>query len=277
MIPTVLASAKLVASYAAVAPSLPTLVPAMPGGMGVPAVSAPKTAAQTAAKPAAPPPKLRFIESGYFDAGYEKLIGVFSDQIIHAGVRYGQDDLTGFFRNTTLDTRGTGLPYPQAVQGTTIGIAARHWFPGNQMFATVETGDTIAGPFSGRTDTRYGMVGYTNWTHDKAFTDVYGELFYIALQSDTFADLRFRSGQILTKDKDGNYFWLYLVGQGWISGRDTVGTENRVEAGPGLAYVFKKLNLSVNLEMRGGYSFKGSIPDKSFFNPTLIVSTGWDK
>jgi len=281
MIPTVLASAKLVASYAAVAPS--GAVGPTAGNVTQP--SAPFTAVQTGqtvkdAKKqtaATTQEKLRFVESGYFDVGYEKLIGLFSDQIVRGGIRYGQDDLTAFFRNTTLDTRGTGLPYPSAVEGTTVGVAFRHWFPKNQMFATVETGDTIAGPYQGKTDTHYGLVGYTEWSHNLAKTDVYGELFYIALETDTFADLRFRSGQILAKDKSGNYFWLYLVGQGWASGKVETGTENRVEAGPGIAYIFKKLNLSVNLEARGGYSFRGDIPNKVYFNPTLIISAGFDQ
>jgi len=279
MIPTVLASAKLVASYAAVAPVATSATTAT-----TPMTPAPFTATQAgqaktdAAKPAAPPtpaPKWTFVKTGYFDVGYEKLIGLFSDQVVHGGVRYGQDDLTVFFRNTTLDTRGTGQPYPQTVQGTTIGLEARHWFPKNQMFATVQMGDTIAGPFLHRTDTRYGLVGYTNWTSKSSFNDVYGELFYIAIQEDTFFDIRFRSGNILAKDKDGNYFWLYLVGQGWASGQATSGTENRVEAGPGIAYVFKRLNLSVNLELREGYSFRGPITNKVFFNPTLIVTAGF--
>ena len=279
MIPSVLASAQIVASYAAVTPSAP--VPTAVGAMApapFTAVAAKQTQTDTPkVGTATPAPKLKFVESGYFDLGYEKLLGVFSDEIIHGGVRYGQDDVTAFVRNSSLDTRGTGLPYPQSVTGTTIGFEVRHWFPKNQMFATFQMGDIVGGPNKGKTDTRYGLVGYTNWVHESWFSDVYGELFYLPIAGDTFFDIRFRSGKTLAKDKDGNYFWVYAVGQGWAAGQASSGTENRVEAGPGIAYVYRKLALSVNLEMRGGYSFRGPIPNPLYFNPTLIVSAGFDK
>ncbi len=280
MIPTVLASAQIVASYAGVSPATASTTGGNVSQPAAPFSSVPSKQTQTDVPKVAPaPPKqtLKFIESGYFDLGYEKLIGLFSDAIVHGGVAYGDDDLTAFGRYSSLDTRGTGLPYPQAVTGTTVGFEARHWFPKHQMFATFQMGDTLSGPNKGKTDTRYGLVGYTNWVYEKWFSDVYGELFYIPIAGDTFLDIRFRSGQTLMKDKDGNYFWLYVVGQGWAAGQGVSGTENRVEAGPGIAYVYKKLALSVNLEMRGGYSFRGPIPNPVYFNPTLIISSGFQK
>ncbi len=280
MIPTVLASARLVASYAAVAP----MVPPISGPNVVTPTPAPFTATLAGQKQTDVPrppvdtkkPTLRYVQSGFFDVGYEKLLGVFSDEIIHGGLRYGQDDITAYIRNGTLDTRGTGLPYPQAVTGTSVGLELRHWFPKNQMFATVSIGDGIAGYNQGKTDVRYGLVGYTNWTNGKWLSDIYGELFYIALAGDTFLDARFRGGTTTTKDKAGNYFWTYVVGQFWVAGQGVSGTENRVEVGPGVAYVWKRFNLSANLEFRGGYSFRGAIPNPIYFNPTFIISAGFD-
>jgi len=211
------------------------------------------------------------------DAGYEKLLGTFSDVILRGGIRYGQTDFTAYFRTDTLDTRGTALLYPQQVTGSSVGLELRQWFPSNKMYATVSMGQGIGGYNEGRTDTRYGLVGYADWKNGSWVSDVYGELFYIALADDTFLDARFRSGRSLFKDSKGSYVWVYAVGQFWASGKATTGTENRVEAGPGIAYIYKPWNLSINIEAREGYSFRGPIPSPFYFNPTLIISTGFDK
>jgi len=223
--------------------------------------------------------KLKWVEEGYFDLGYEKLIGTFSDQILRYGVRYGDDDLHVYVRNSTLDTRGTGLPYPQVVTGLSAGVEARHWFPGNKMYVCVSVGDGISGFNKDKTDTRVGMVGYTNWRHEKWFSDFYGELFYIALASDTFLDWRIRSGQILKEYKDQSYLWAYVVGQFWAAGTTVSGTENRMEFGPGIGYMFRNA-VSVNFEMRAGYAFNGVVDDgghHAYWNPTLIIAGGFYK
>ncbi len=222
--------------------------------------------------------KLRWVSEGYFDAGYERLLGTFSTQIIRYGVRYGQDDLHAYFRNETLNTNGTGLPYPQAVTGTSVGLEARHWFPGNKMYAAVSYGEGIGGYNNRKADFRYGLVGYTNWTHNKWFSDLYGELYYIAVAADTFFDVRLRSGQKLHEDKKG-YLWDYVVGQFWVSGQTESGTENRAELGLGIGYVYAQA-ISLNVELRGGYAFRSGIDnggDRSYFNPTVILSGGWYK
>jgi len=223
--------------------------------------------------------KWKWVEEGYFDMGYERLIGTFSTQMLRYGVRYGDDDIHAYFRNETLDTRGTGLPYPQAVTGTSVGLEARHWFPGNKMYASVSMGDGIAGVNQGKTDTRYGMAGYTSWRNDKWFGDLYGELFYIALAGDTFFDWRLRSGRIMKEYKDKSYLWNYLVGQFWVSGQTESGTENRMEFGPGIGYMFRQ-SISVNLELRAGYAFRSGIDDggdRLYWNPTLIIAGGFYK
>ena len=223
--------------------------------------------------------KFKWVNEGYFDAGYERLIGTFSTQMLRYGVRYGDDDIHLYIRNETLDTRGTGLPYPQAVVGTSVGLEARHWFPGNKMYAVVSMGDGVGGLNQGKTDTRYGLAGYTSWANDRWFGDLYGELFYIALAGDTFFDWRLRSGRKIKIYKDRSYLWDYVVGQFWVSGQTESGTENRMEFGPGIGYMFRDA-ISVNLELRAGYAFRTGIDDggdRVYWNPTFIIAGGWYK
>jgi len=227
----------------------------------------------------APKQKIKWVSEGYFDAGYEKLLGDFSTQIVRYGIRYGQDDLHIYFRNETLDTRNTGLPFPQAVTGTSAGFEARHWLPGNNMYVSASLGDGLGGTNKGKTDARYGSAGYWSWRGKKSFGDFYGELFYIALATDKFLDWRLRSGQILKTYKDNIYLWDYVVGQFWVAGQTLAGTENRAEFGPGIGYMFRSA-VSVNLEMRAGYAFRNGVDDsghKAYWNPTLIIAGGWYK
>jgi len=219
---------------------------------------------------------VQWVSEGYFDAGYERLLGTFATQILRFGARYGQDDLHAYVRNETLDTVGTGLPYPQSVTGTSVGLEARHWFPGNQMYASASLGQGISGPNEGKADARYGLAGYTNWTHDRWFGDFYGELFYIALATDTFLDGRLRAGRIWKRFKK-DYVWGYVVGQFWVSGQTESGTENRMEAGLGVGYSWHE-GISLNIELRGGYAFRSGIDDggdRLYFNPTIILAGGF--
>lgn len=223
--------------------------------------------------------KLKWVEEGYFDAGYEKLIGTFTDQVLRYGVRYGQDDLHLYARNSTLDTRGTGLPYPQVVTGLSVGLEARHWFPGNNSYAVGSIGDGLSGYDQGKTDVRYGLVGYWDWANNRWFSDFYGELFYIALATDTFFDWRLRSGRKWKVYKDKSYLWGYWVGQFWVSGKQESAPEDRVEFGPGIGYMFREA-ISINLEMRAGYAFEGGVDasnERIYWNPTLIIAGGWYK
>ncbi len=232
------------------------------------------TAPQTAAKKL----KIRWVSEGYFDAGYERLLGTFSTQILRYGIRYGQDDLHMYFKNQTLNTNGTGLPYPQSVTGTSVGLEARHWFPGDKIYASVSMGEGISGLDSRQADFRYGAAGYTSWANGRWFSDLYGELFYIALAGDTFLDARLRSGQKFHVDKTG-YWWHYVVGQFWASGQIESPTENRAELGWGVGYVFQNA-ISINFELRGGYAYRSGVDqgnDRAYFNPTIILSGGFYK
>ncbi len=223
--------------------------------------------------------KIKWVTEGYFDAGYEKLIGTFTDAILRYGIRYGQDDLHMYIRDDTLDTRGTGLPYPQVVTGLSAGLEARHWFPGNQMYAVVSMGDGLSGYNQGKTDTRYGLVGFWDWKHERWLSDFYGELFYIALADDSFFDWRLRTGRIWKEYKDKSYLWGYWVGQFWVSGMEESGAENRFEAGPGIGYMWRNA-ISINLEMRAGYGFREGMDasgERLYWNPTLIIAGGFYK
>ena len=64
------------------------------------------------------------------------------------------------------------------------------------------------------------------------------------------------------------------MGQLWASGTGSNGTENRVEAGIGAGYTYAGM-FSVNLELRGGDAFRGTITHRTYFNPTVVISGGF--
>ena len=219
----------------------------------------------------------RYVTEGYFDLGYEKLIGEFADAQLRFGARYGQDEVDSYVKESWLDTIGSGLPYPQAITGLSVGVDYRHWFPGNQMYAIVSLGYGLSGYDQNLPDFRYGLAGYTSWKHDRWNADFYGELFYVALADDTFLDGRLRAGRIWKQYKDGSFLWGYWVGQFWVSGQVESPTENRMEFGPGIGYQLKEA-LSVTFELRGGYTFRSDLYSdggRTYFNPTLIIAGGF--
>jgi len=214
--------------------------------------------------------KLKWVHETYYDAGAEDLIGTFTTQIIRYGVRYQQHEIHVYGRNETLDTRGTNLPYQSIVAGTSIGAAYRYWFPGNRLFATVSNGQFLSGNNKGKTDFRLGLAGYYDWRSDKMFTDIYGDLFYIDIQQDTFATARIRSGMILHHVAGGPVTG-YGVFQVFNSGKGDSGTTNRVEAGFGVGYTYAS-KLSLNVELRAGYAYRGIINNRTFLNPMIVLS-----
>ncbi|MGV3614946.1 MAG: hypothetical protein ACO1SV_06385 [Fimbriimonas sp.] len=228
--------------------------------------------AATATGAGGPKPYRTFFE-GYFDAGVSDLIGTFSTQVLRYGVRSGQHDVHAFVRNETLDTTGTDLPFRAIVQGTSLGAAYRYWFPGNKLFATAQYGRIVAGNNKGKDDVRVGLAGFTNSSSEKFFNDLYGDFFYIDIAKDTFLSARIRSGYIIDRPRDG-VLTAYAVGQGFASGKGLSGTENRVEAGVGLGYVYKGM-FSANLELRAGYAFRGTINERTYINPQFIISGGF--
>lgn len=210
---------------------------------------------------------------GYFDAGASDLIGYFSTQVLRYGMRSGQHDFHGYVRNETLDTTGTDLPFRNIVQGTSLGVGYRYWFPGNQLFATISVGEIVSGTNKNKDDIRIGLAGYTNSTSEKYFNDIYGDFFYIDIAKDTFLTARYRNGLVLNKRKDG-VLTGYTVGQFFYSGKGLSGTENRIEAGFGVGYTFRNV-VSANLELRAGYSYRGLTNDRSYLNPQFVLSGGF--
>jgi hypothetical protein len=217
--------------------------------------------------------KYRTFFEGYFDAGASDLIGTFSTQVLRYGVRSGQHDVHAFVRNETLDTTSTNLPFRAIVQGTSVGAAYRYWFPENKIFATFQYGRVVGGTNRNKDDIRVGLAGYTGTNSERYFNDVYGDLFYIDLAEDVILSARVRSGMVLNRRKDGTLN-TYVVGQVFGSGKGISGTENRIEAGVGVGYVYKGL-ISANLELRAGYAYRGAINERAYINPQFIISGGF--
>ena len=207
---------------------------------------------------------------GYADACWNNLTGYSSYQHVRLGTRTGDEEFNLSLRNEWYDTRGTRLPYQYNEQGTTIGAGYRHWFPGNKFFGEVSTGVGVLGANSGRLDFRSGFAGYNAWESGKRFTDLYGELYYVGRALDTFGSLRFRPGHILHQDTRGR-LWAYGVGLLSASGTGANGTDNRIEAGAGLGYLFHG-TMTANIELREGYAYRGTITSRSYFNPTAVVA-----
>jgi len=211
-------------------------------------------------------------EDGYADVVWNNLTGWSSYQSVKMGVEQGPDQLYGMLTNEYYDTRGTRLLYQYNTQGTTLGIGYRHWFPGKHFFGTVSVGEGVVGANAGRFDLRMGFAGYDAWEQEKTkrFTDLYGEYFYVGRASDTFASVRYRPGITLLKDETGR-LWMYGVGQLWLSGTGENGTDNRLEVGPGIGYVYRG-RVSFNFDLREGYVLRGTTTQRSYFNPTIVLA-----
>ncbi len=206
----------------------------------------------------------------YGDALSQRLSGKSSSLQLRAGMRKGDMDFHIYFRNESYDTTGTNLPFQFAARGAYAGVGVRQWFPGNKAFAIVSYGVGISGANQNKGDLRAGVAGYDEWGNKKWNTDVYADVFYVQLAQDVYGSVRFRPGYILQRDANGK-FWAYSIFQGWATGKGTNGVENRVETGAGLGYVFQG-HVSLNAELRYGYSYRGTINQRSYFNPVIMLS-----
>ena len=206
----------------------------------------------------------------YADAISQKLSGKSTTQVLRAGYKFGNQDFHIYARNEQYDTTGTNLPFQYAARGTYAGLGYRIWFPGNKAYFTSSWAVGISGVNQKQNDIRAGFAGYDEWSSEKWVSDVYGDAFYVDLSQDYFGSIRFRPGYILNKDATGR-LWTYGIFQGFASGKGTNGTENRIETGAGLGYLIQG-RVSLNAELRYGYSFRGTINDKSYFNPTISIS-----
>ena len=237
----------------------------------------------------------RFVE-GYADGEWNNLTGWSSTQDVKVGIQHGDAEQgpldQGYVTllNEWYDTGGTRLQTSQSsTQGTTVALGYRHWFPGKEFYGSVTAGESVLGPNAGHIDFRAGFAGYNAWEQVKGeseqttkaryphYTDLYGEIFYLSLAKDTFATARYRPGFILLQDKDelsgeeNGRLWLYGVGQLWASGTGTNGADNRLEAGIGIGYVFHA-HLDLNFDLREGDVFRGTTPERTYFNPTVVVA-----
>lgn len=209
----------------------------------------------------------------YTDAVWSNLTGASTFQSARVGARSGQNEYYLSAKNEWYDTRGTRLSYQASAQGATVGVGYRRWLLGRELFAAVSAGTGVVGANAGRSDARVGLAGYTQWELGQRFTDLYGELFWVERADDAFLSLRLRPGMVLHRDRQGR-LWLYAVGQCWASGTGESGTDNRVEAGSGLGYVYQG-KVSLNIEARGGRAYRGQITERSYWNPMLIVAANF--
>ncbi|MHB9024719.1 MAG: hypothetical protein ACYC7E_11190 [Armatimonadota bacterium] len=211
--------------------------------------------------------------SYYGEVVWSDLTGASSSHLLRVGLRDGPSDYHLFVRNDWFDTTGTDLPFQYSVRGTTVGIGYRYWFPGDYLYATVMVGSVVEGDFEGETDVRAGFAGYREWLHGTRVSDLYGDLTWYSRAEDVFLNLRYRPGVILNQTDDGR-LWAYGVGQVWASGEGNSGTDNRVEAGIGLGYLYKG-KVTINAELRAGYSYRGAISDRTFVNPVVFIAGGF--
>lgn len=209
----------------------------------------------------------------YGDFVSDDFIGVSTLQDLKAGVKNSSLDYYVFVRNEYYNAHGTAVPYGYSLRGFRLGAGARHWFPGDKMFGGVSAARIVSGSDSGKTDFRAGLAGYDELRCENRLTEIYGEVFYVSLAEDCVATVRVRNGKT---GPDGNRQqpWLYVVGQVWKSATGENSAENRIELGMGTAIKLEDWG-SVNLELRGGYAFSGSVTERAYINPVFIVSGGF--
>ena len=209
-------------------------------------------------------------EDVYAEAVWSDLTGLSSIQSARVGTRNGNTDLYLTLRNEWYDTMGTDLPFQYRARGSSVGVGVRQWILNRRATIGVSVGKVIDGPEPERLDVRAGMAGYDSWEDGKRFTDLYGELFWVSRADDAFLYLRYRPGLTLRRDENGR-LWVYGVGALWASGEGDLGTENRVEGGIGLGYIYHD-HLTANLELRAGHSYSGTVSDRNYLNPTVVVA-----
>ena len=217
--------------------------------------------------------KFKLFYDVYGDATWSKLTGSANYQQVRYGLRQDDLDLYVYGRNESFDTSGSNLPVQFSGRGSEVGVGARYWFMNRKLFVMATAGKSISGANKDNSVYRVGIVGYDEISNGRFFTDMYGEYVYVNLADDAFLNLRVRPGIVLNKTKDGR-LWAYGLGQLWMSGKGNNGTENRIETGLGLGYVFGGM-ATVNFELRVGYSFRGTITDKTYFNPALVFAIGF--
>ncbi|OPZ83376.1 MAG: hypothetical protein BWY76_02303 [bacterium ADurb.Bin429] len=227
--------------------------------------------------PAQNPDEWRNFHTLYVDAVWTRLTGYSSVQQYTTGVRKGQYGAYLALQNAWADTRGSDAIYQYTTQGVTLTGGLRYWFPGDQWFAFTSFGHVIAGKNEGTDDFRVGAAGFNEWEHGKnRVFDLYGDITWVGAADDLYMTIRAREGVIL-RQQGNTRWWVYGVGHLAASASGDNGASNRLEAGVGLGYrtYAAPFGLSVGLEMREAYSFRGAIDDRLFYNPTIVVAGGF--
>jgi hypothetical protein len=223
------------------------------------------------------PATIKPFQTLYVDAVWTKLTGASSVQQYTTGLRKGQHGAYLSLQNSWSDTRGSDAVYQYTTQGVTLTGGLRYWLPGDQWFTFASLGHVLTGSSAGTNDLRFGAAGFNEWAHgSNQVFDLYGDLTWVGAADDLYMTLRARDGVILSQEGNTRW-WLFGVGHLAVSASGDNGVSNRLEAGVGLGYrtYQQPYGLSVSLELREGYSFRGLIDDRLFFNPTIIVAGGF--
>jgi hypothetical protein len=209
--------------------------------------------------------------STYTEAVYSGLTGSSAALQARYGMRAAQHDYHLFLKSDWSDTNGTNLPFQYSIRGTSVGAGYRYWLPGNRAFVSATLGAVVDGRNDGKLDARLLAAGFWEWRDGAHITDLYGEVSFVDLADDSFFNARVREGYVIREVPGKSRLWWYGIGQLYssVSGRN--GTENRVEAGGGIGYLMGG-RATVNLELRHGYSFSGTINDQSYWNPMVIAA-----
>lgn len=215
----------------------------------------------------------QYVES-YSDGMWSNLVGLSSSISIQTGIRHGRTNVYLSFNNDRVNTEGTNLPYEYRYQGVSLSAGIRQWLPGRRIYGKISYSVGVAGDNAGDENLKIGSAGYHAWERKRAYTDLYGELFWVQRADDAFLMLRLRPGVTLHRKADSR-LWTYAIAQLWASGKGENGVENRVESGAGLGYLFGGGRSTLNFELRAGHVYRGTITDRDYYNPVVLLATGF--
>lgn len=207
----------------------------------------------------------------YADFAQTNLLGSSSFSRVRFGWEKDNIDYYGLINYQWANTNGSQLPYQYLFQGTSVGVGVRYWFPKKYMTAIIEYSRGVTGDVENENTLEAGFVGYRSFEKEKEFSDIYGQFLWVSNYSDVFLNVRYRPGITLMHNSTSR-LWAYIVGEIWASGQEENGTDNRIEVGPGIGYLFLNGHMSANFDLRFGHSFRGAITKENYFNPTFVLS-----
>ncbi|MCX7705224.1 MAG: hypothetical protein N2115_03060, partial [bacterium] len=201
-----------------------------------------------------------FFYKFYADAMKANLTGLSTYGNVKFGYHFNNNmEAYGYLTYEWADTTGTNLPFQYRYEGLTAGLEISYgFFYEDRLKAIIGYGFGLTGDVMDRNDFRIGIIGNTFFDKEAFYSDIYGELIWSTRADDIFLNLRYRPGRKLIQTENTR-LWIYGVAQLYASGKGENGTENRIEAGPGIGYLFLGGKASTNLEVRFGHSFRGTI------------------